>query len=495
MSDKGKSATDVENTTSPVTQQTFPAEPSGIVDASEPVYADDKNKRVDARGDAPPSVWQSFSAKMKHIAGTVVPYGGLVSSVFNLCSVCIGAGILGLPAAANRSGLVMAMLYLVVIGGLGVFSLHILSLVMEKTGLRTFEHTARGVMGRRFEYFVVVIRWINSFGATVSYVISVGHVLNPIIEKSCGAPEFLRTPGGIRLLTALTWMVFMLPLVLPKRVNSLRYVSGFAIIFVLYFVFAIVIHGAQSGLPKLTSDEEDGVKLFNTGNSAIASVGVFMFAYVCQINCYEVYWEMKERSCARFTVYAAISMAFCGILYALTILFAYGEFGGAIDNSILLMYNPITEVMMMIGFIGMVVKLCVAYALQTMALRNTIYHVLGWELETLPYWKHFSFVIPLSLVVLLAGLFIPNINTVFGIVGAICGGFLSFIFPSLFYMYSGKWTRRNVGNFHFFGTYFLLCAGVVGLVFGTVSVVSENILALIANNVEVVRVRAPETQC
>ncbi|CBH18669.1 amino acid transporter, putative [Trypanosoma brucei gambiense DAL972] len=479
MSDKGKSATDVENTTSPVTQQTFPAEHPGVSKVSEPVYADDKNKGVDARGDAPPSVWQSFSAKMKHIAGTVVPYGGLASSVFNLCSVCIGAGFLGLPAAANRSGLVMAMLYLVIMALMTVFSLHILSLVMEKTGLRTFEHTARGVMGGRFVYFVIAIRLLNSFGTSTSYIITIGHVLRPIIENSCGAPEFLRTPGGIRLLTALTWMVFMLPLILPKRVNSLRYVSGFAIIFVLYFALTIVIHGAQSGLPKLTSDEEDGVKLFNSGNSAIASVGVFMFAYVCQINIYEVYWEMKKRSCARFTLYAAISMAFCGTFYGFVAFFGYGEFGGTVTNSILLMYNPITEVMMLIGSIGVVVKICISYALQTMAIRNSIYHVLGWELETLPYWKHFSFVIPLSLTVLLAGLFIPNINTVFGIVGAICGGFLSAIFPSLFYMYSGKWTRRNVGNFHFFGTYALFILGVVGLVFGTVTVVTNTIMSFI----------------
>nr|CCC96076.1 unnamed protein product [Trypanosoma congolense IL3000] len=337
-------------------------------------------------------------------------------------------------------------------------------------------------MGRGFEHFVVVIRWVNSFGATVSYVISVGHIITPIVCEACGSPSFLKSWGGVRLLTFATWAIFMLPLVLPKKVNSLRYVSAFAMSFVLYFVLAVVIHGAQSGLPKMNSrkdGDEDGVRLFNTGNSAISALGVFMFSYVCQINCYEVYWEMKRCSASRFTSYAAISMAFCGVLYALTIIFAYGEFGGLVDNSVLLMYNPVVELMMMFGFVGMVIKLCVGYALQTMALRNTIYHVLRWDVETLPYWKHFSLVIPLSIVILIAGLFIPNINTVFGLVGAICGGFLSFIFPSLFYMYSGGWTRSKVGNFHYFCTYFLLLAGVVGLVFGTVSVAYENIVYLL----------------
>ncbi|KEG11027.1 amino acid transporter [Trypanosoma grayi] len=420
----------------------------------------------DARGGP-----KTFMDRIKRVGSRIVPYGGLVSSVFNLSSVCVGAGILGLPAAANSSGLVMAIIYLVTITAFAVYSLHILGKTMEKTGLRTFEAMAKQLIGSRFDYFVAGIRWINSFGATIAYVISVGDILEPILKNVDGTPEFLTTHAGRRVLTTVVWFIVMLPLVLPKRVNSLRYVSAVAIIFVVYFVIMIVIHSARSGLGEVEGEGGRVIVLFNTGNAAIEGLGVFMFAFVCQINCFEVYWEMKDQSVRNFTLYAAISMILCCVLYLFTVIFGYLEFGSDVKSSILLMYNPVSEPMVMAGYIGMLVKLCAAYALQTMACRNAIYHVIGWEVNTLPYWKHFVAVIALSVVVLLCGLFIPNINTVFGLVGAICGGFLSFVFPALFYLYSGSWTLRTVGTFDYVATHAMLVAGVVGIVFGTISAV------------------------
>ncbi|KAH9578957.1 Amino acid transporter [Trypanosoma melophagium] len=410
------------------------------------------------------------------MAGRIVPYGGIVSSVFNLASVCVGAGILGLPAAANSSGLVMAIVYLLVISGFAVFSLHILAKTMEKTGIRTFESMAKYLIGSRFDYFVALIRWINSFGTPVAYVISVGDILEPILKNSPGTPEYLKTTSGRRLLTSLMWLVLMLPLVLPKRVNSLRYVSAVAVIFVVYFVVMIVVHSSLHGLDNIHHIDGETIKLVNTGNAAISGLGVFMFAFVCQINCYEVYWEMKNRSVKNFTLCAALAMGLCCILYIFTVFFGYVEFGNEVQGSILLMYNPVAEPLVMVGYVGMLIKLCAAYALQTMACRNAIYHVIRWEVATIPYWKHFIAVILLSLVVLIFGLFIPNINTVFGFVGAICGGFLSFVFPALFYLYSGGWTLQSVGWFDYVFTHVLLTAGVVGIVFGTIATIYSTVM-------------------
>ncbi|RNF25751.1 putative amino acid transporter, putative,amino acid permease [Trypanosoma conorhini] len=416
------------------------------------------------RGEPP-----SFLSRVKKFTARVLPPGGLVSSVFNLASVCVGAGILGLPAAANSSGLVMAFIYLLIITAFAIYSLHLLGKTMEKTGIRTFENMAKQLIGARFDYFVACVRWVNSFGSTIAYVISVGDILQPMLNNSPGAPKYLKTVSGRRLVTSAVWFFVMLPLVLPKQVNSLRYVSTLAVAFVVYFVIMLVIHSCESGLENIHKVDGETIKLFNTGNAAIKGLGVFMFAFVCQINCFEVYWEMKDRSVRNYTLYAAIAMLLCLLLYVLTVFFGYIEFGSAVESSILLMYNPLSQGMVMAGYVGMLVKLCAAYALQTMACRNAIYHCISWEVETLPYWKHFIAVITLSAVVLLCGLFIPNINTVFGLVGSICGGFLSFVFPSLFYLYSGNWTLKSVGLFDYVATHALLIAGVVGIVFGTIA--------------------------
>lgn len=411
----------------------------------------------------------SCLSRVKDVFGRIVPHGGIASSVFNLASVCLGAGILGLPAAANSSGLVMAFIYLFLLSGFGIYSLHILGKTMEKTKYRTFESMAKGLIGHRFDYCVSCIRWINSFGATIAYVISIGDVMAPILEKAPGVPSQFRDVLGRRIVTSLVWFFILIPLVLPKQVNTLRYVSAVAVLFVVYFVLVIVIHASIDGLGNLNHIDGVTIRLFNTGNAAIHGLGVFMFAFVCQINCYEIYWEMKDRSSANFTRCGILAIALCFLAYGLTVFFGYIDFGSAVRNSILLMYDPTKNAMVMVGYIGILIKLCASYALQTMAYRNTIYHLIGWDPETLAYWKHILFVVIFSTVVLICGLFIPNINIVFGLVGAICGGFLSFIFPSLFYMYSGNWTLKQIGPLYYFATYALLLAGVIGIVFGTVA--------------------------
>uniref|UniRef100_A0A0A9YA98 Putative sodium-coupled neutral amino acid transporter 6 n=1 Tax=Lygus hesperus TaxID=30085 RepID=A0A0A9YA98_LYGHE len=92
---------------------------------------------------------------------------------------------------------------------------------------------------------------------------------------------------------------------------------------------------------------------------------------------------------------------------------------------------------------------------------NTIY------LDYIPFWKHLIVVFIMGTASLLLGLFIPNINTVFGFAGGISGGFLAFIFPALFHMYAGGFNVKKTGKFKYFTTYSLLLVGVVGVIFGT----------------------------
>ncbi|KAG5471975.1 hypothetical protein CUR178_02640 [Leishmania enriettii] len=125
----------------------------------------------------------------------------------------------------------------------------------------------------------------------------------------------------------------------------------------------------------------------------------------------------------------------------------------------------------MIAYIGMLIKICAAFAMNMLPCRNFIYHCVGWDLETVPYWKHTIVILVMAVLTLVSGLFIPSINTALGLVGSLTGGFIGFIFPAFFWMYSGNWSIKSVGIWHWLGTYFLVVAGVVAIVFGTISTV------------------------
>lgn len=412
----------------------------------------------------------TFGSIVVALLGNMMPVGGLLATGFSLASTSIGAGILGLPSAFNSVGIVMATIYLLLITIQTAYSMRILVVVCDKTGLRSYEEMMAGLVHPKGIYFTALIRFLHCFGALIAYTVTVGDLIKPIIDDVSNVPEFLLSTNGVRVLTVVLWILFFLPLSIPRQINSLRYVSAVGLFFILFFCFCIMLHSGMSGM-------KGNVKAVNTGNDAISGLGVFIFSYMCQVNCVEIYTEMAKRSVKRFTLAAAVSMSICGVLYYLTGLFGYLEYGDTVQPSILLMFNPLSEVQFLICYMGVFIKICASYGLLGNACRSAISQALGWK--TVALKQHLIMAIGLASTSLLCGLFIPNVGMVFGFIGGFCGGFIAFILPALFYMYSGNWTMESVGVFNYFSTYLCLVAGCVAIVFGTSSTIYQ---AVVGNN-------------
>nr|ACS87879.1 putative amino acid transporter [Angomonas deanei] len=403
-----------------------------------------------------------------------LPYGGVLSSGINLASSCIGAGIIALPSAFNSSGLIMALIYMVIIVYLTIYSYVLLAIVAQKTGLRNYEQIVRALMGPGADYFLAFCLWFLSFGAEISYAISLKDVLSAFLENSPTAPAYLKTISGERVITFVLWCGFMLPLCLPKEINTLRYFSSLAIAFIIYFVIAMVIHSGMNGLQESPRPK---IKLFNTGNTAIGGLATFLFAFISQLNAMEVAGEMHKFSVKRMTIASTIGVFLCFVLYLFAGLFGYLDFGPKVTGSALKMYNPIQDKMMGVGYGGIMLKLCVGYGLHMIPVRDAIYHCFHTDVHHMKWWKNACVCGSMAALSLICGLFIPRINVVFGLVGGFAGGFIGYIYPALMYMYSGNWTFSSVGWFHYFSTYFLLIVGVIGVVWGTASAIYDEVMA------------------
>ncbi|KAG5501415.1 hypothetical protein JKF63_03228 [Porcisia hertigi] len=410
-----------------------------------------------ARRRVPANVFQKYFDR-------VIPYGGLLSTGLTLASSSIGAGIIALPFAFNASGLVMGIVYMIGIAHLTVYSYYLLGQAGTKTGLRNYEQIVRTLLGPGADYFLAFCMWLLSFGGEVSYMISVKDILTAFAEDSDKTPALLQNIWGLRLLTTLVWLVFMLPLCLPKEINSLRYFSCAAVVFIVYFVIAMVVHSAQHGL---RADPRPEIRLVTTGNEAVAGMATFMFAFLSQLNAYESYAEMAKPTPLRLTIASALSVAIVFVLYFFAGLFGYLDFGDVIKGSALKQYHPVKDPMMGVGYAGLLFKLCVGFGLHMIPVRDAIYHCVHVDVRAIAWWKNACVCGTMALLALIAGLFIPNIKVAFGLVGGFSGGFIGFIYPSLMVMYAGNWSLSSVGWFHYLTTYCLLIVGVFGVVWGT----------------------------
>lgn len=406
---------------------------------------------------------------LSRVMNTIVPRGGLFAGAFNMASVTFGAGVMSIPQAFKTAGVLMAFFYLAIITTLTIFSIVLLVQVADKTGLRSFESLARHLFGRGGDFFVAIIMWLLCFGGAAGYVVATGDIFRALLDHD-GTPHFLTTAWGRRCLVTGVWLLFMLPVALPKRVNSLRYVSAVGVSFIVFFVFCVVGYSVADGMPYLHE-----VLLFQGGNSAAFAVSIFIFSYLCQVNCLKIYYEMPRPNVFGMAVQATLSCGMCGTLYFLIGFFGYAAIGNQLSGNILNYYNIYQVPLFFVCYVGIIVKLVASFSQNMLACRTALFQIMRWDVDTMPYWKHTVFAGSFAAGALILGLLVPDIDIIFGLAGAFCGGFIGFIFPALFMMYSGKWGYQTVGWVSYVATYFLLLSGVVGVCFGSISTVYQTV--------------------
>ncbi|KAK7201976.1 L-Lysine transport protein [Novymonas esmeraldas] len=414
-----------------------------------------------------PNVPPARSAGVRGVAEkvfSVIPHGGLIANIYNLASATLGAGIVSVPSGFHQSGMVVSVVLLVVVCACTIYSIRLLGQAKLKTGLRSYEEMARGMLGRGWDYFAAFLMFMFCWGTCVGYVISVGDLLSPMLDGP-NTNAFLKTPNGHRILVGLIWFVGMFTLSLPKEINSLRYASVVGVSFVIFFVICMIIHSAQNGLKNGVRSD---VKLINHGMPAVNGLTLFIFAFICQVNVFEIFDEMARPTLRNMTRDATVSMVVVAVLNFFSGFFGYCDFGSDVDGSILLLYRPIEEPLFMIAYIGICVKLCVGFAICIQPSRDAIYYCLQMgKTSDVKDWLNWIVSGFLALAALICGLFIPNINIVFSLLGGICGGFLGFMFPAYFFIYSGGFTLAKVGILNYIGCLILIVGGVVAVVFGT----------------------------
>lgn len=78
----------------------------------------------------------------------------------------------------------MGLIYLVAIAYLSVFSYTCIGVAGMRTGIRSYEKIVYALLGKGADYWLAFCLWFLSFGAEVSYVISIQDALRAFINNS-----------------------------------------------------------------------------------------------------------------------------------------------------------------------------------------------------------------------------------------------------------------------------------------------------------------------
>ncbi|KMT18863.1 hypothetical protein BVRB_2g029670 [Beta vulgaris subsp. vulgaris] len=368
----------------------------------------------------------------------------LASAVFNISTTMIGAGIMSIPATFKVLGVFPALFLLVVVALMGDVTGEFM-LRYTHSGKST---TYAGLMGESFgrlgSLALQICVMITSFGCLIIYLIIIGDVLAG--SKSGGVIHtgLLQEWFGFYWWTSRAFAILfvvllvILPLVLFRRVDSLRYTSLLAILLALVFVVISSVLAVEAMLEGKTQNLRLAPDFSRQGTflSLFTTIPVFMTAFGYQINVHPIRAELGEPSDMRMAI--RISLIICALFYFSIGFFGYLLFGDSIDADMLVNFDQIGHDTVVGLVINSIVRL--SYAVHLMLVFPLINYCLRANIDELIFpnkpdlatnTTRFICItcIPLALAYVIA-IWIPSIWYCFQILGSTTVVCLILIFPS-----------------------------------------------------------------
>ncbi|XP_058787639.1 amino acid transporter AVT6D-like [Vicia villosa] len=368
--------------------------------------------------------------------------GSIPGAVFNVATSIIGAGIMSIPAILKVLGVFPSFALIAIVAVLAEVSVDFLMRFTHAGDTTTYSGVMKEAFGPAGALAAQVCVIVTNFGGLILFLIIIGDVLSGKVSGDEVHLGILQEWFGIHwwnsreVALLVTLVVVMLPLVLFKSVESLKYSSAISTLLAVVFVaicsgLAIVaLVQGRTQTPKLVPRLDYQTSFFDL----FTAVPVVVSAFTFHFNVHPIGFEFAKLSDMKTAVRLAIM--FCAVTYFIIGLFGYLLFGDSTQSDILINFDRSSD-----SAVGSLFNdlIRVSYALHVMLVFPIVNFSLRTNIDELLFPKkallatdNKRFVI-LTLVLLvfsyLAAIAIPDIWYFFQFLGSTTALCLAFIFP------------------------------------------------------------------
>ena len=336
------------------------------------------------------------------------------ATTFTLTGTIIGAGILGLPYVFAKSGFLVGLFWLIVLGAVMIFvNLSLGEITLRTKGRHQLAGYAKrylGKWGKRAMFFAMIF---GIYSALLAYLVGEGESLAKIIPGNT-SPIFF----GIAF-----WLI--MTLLLREGLKGLKKVETWGVIGIIIIVFGIFIKFAPS-------INTANLMVWNSANFTIP-IGVVMFALLGFTSIPELRNEIKgkEKLLKRAIIIGSLIPIVLYILFSAVFI---GVLGANISEVATLSLGPFVTIL---GIFTMLTS----YFVLSFSLRNTFKY-------DMKISKQSAFIltslVPLVLYFLISKFSIVGFTFILGLGGVISGGTTGILI--LLMARKAKSTTRNGKN-------------------------------------------------
>ncbi|KXX80299.1 Vacuolar amino acid transporter 6 [Madurella mycetomatis] len=298
-----------------------------------------------------------------------------MSSNINLLNTIIGAGTLAMPSAMSHFGVMLGVLLIIWCGLTAALGLYLQARCARylDRGTSSFFALSQITYPNAAVVFDAAIA-IKCFGVGVSYMIIIGDLMPGVAEAFGSGDTDWPFLGDRRFWITVFFLLFIIPLSFPKRLDSLKYTSVVALLAIGYLIILVVYHFAVDEPP---NKEDLRLITWEGPVAALSSLPVVIFAYTCHQNMFSILNEIKDNSPGSIVGVIGASIGSAASVYILVAITGYFTFGNDIQGNIVGMYPP--SIASTIAKAAIVALVTFSIPLQIHPCRASIDAVLRWR--------------------------------------------------------------------------------------------------------------------
>ena len=368
----------------------------------------------------------------------------LGSSVVNMMNTIVGAGVLSIPSTVKKSGIVGAFLLLALSLYLSLEGAKMLSTVSIYTRAESYGMVAKKLnqplMGALGDWAMIVF----VLGISVAYFIILFSQVMDLIENWFGvAREVLDKYYPIMGSSIALFIAF--PLLCIPSIDALKFISWPSIICISLFVIIAVIKGivqvSRGGLEyNLLPQDLAGFT---------SAVSVFFTSLCCHVNIPKMTAELRIPENSRFSnkvkkMIRIDNVAFlsCGAIYFVVGACGYLAYGNSIESNLLTNFS--NDKAWYLNIVKLAYALVVLFSYPTLAFAAVVtFDKICFKKQPRPLWRRIVECFIWSAISCFIAIIIPQLDTVFGITGSLCGILVNFAIPASYFIGMIKMERAK----------------------------------------------------
>lgn len=227
------------------------------------------------------SIFADQSIQITRVAA--IPQGSITSSVINISNTILGSGMVAMPSAVAAVGLANGIILMIICAALSSFGLYLLGIIASRVGRKSSFFSCSQITYPALAPLFDLAVAVKCFGVSISYLVITGGLIPQIILGFY--PNISPQSAWLQKTTWITIsMVIVAPTCFLKKLDSLKYTSGFSLIAVSYLVLVVGLYfvAPAEGMPNPPTIDQ--ITWFNFDSNMLSKSPIFVFAFTCHQN-------------------------------------------------------------------------------------------------------------------------------------------------------------------------------------------------------------------